>query len=210
MKKMKKVALVLCAALAVSMMAGCGFDASAYVKATLDNSYKNDPSGYVAQKVATEEEAKALHDQLIDQEVSSVTMAATQAGATLSDDTEAAFKQLFEDLYAAADYTVGESKSVGSGAFEVTVEYKQLNVFKVAYENYQAATADIDTTKYESTDDLYNDMFMMLVDCIRTELDKADYGETQTMTIKVSPVNKVYTPDQNDLQKLGEGLFDLN
>ena len=61
MKTMKKVALMLCAVLAIGMMAGCGsFDASAYVKAVLDNSYKNDSTGYVDQKIATKEEAEKM------------------------------------------------------------------------------------------------------------------------------------------------------
>lgn len=42
MKRMRKVALLLVAALAAAVLGGCGgsFDASAYVKALMDNSYK--------------------------------------------------------------------------------------------------------------------------------------------------------------------------
>ncbi len=49
MKRMRKVALLLVAALAAAVLGGCGgsFDASAYVKALMDNSYKGDSSAFV-------------------------------------------------------------------------------------------------------------------------------------------------------------------
>jgi len=59
MKRMRKVALLLVAALAAAVLGGCGgsFDASAYVKALMDNSYKGDSSAFVEQKVGTKEQA---------------------------------------------------------------------------------------------------------------------------------------------------------
>ena len=108
MKTMKKVALMLCAVLAIGMMAGCGsFDASAYVKAVLDNSYKNDSTGYVDQKIATKEEAEKIYNQGLDQEMDAFI---SGAGISVSDEIKADFRQLFADLYAATDYTVGESE----------------------------------------------------------------------------------------------------
>ena len=81
MKTMKKVALMLCAVLAIGMMAGCGsFDASAYVKAVLDNSYKNDSTGYVDQKIATKEEAEEIYNQGLDQELDALISLAYNIG----------------------------------------------------------------------------------------------------------------------------------
>ena len=53
MKRLKTVAVMLMAVLALGLFGGCGisFDASAYIKALLDNSYKNDSAEFVAQKI---------------------------------------------------------------------------------------------------------------------------------------------------------------
>ena len=62
MKAMKKCEAVL--AMAVVTLTGCAsFDASAYLKAILDNSYKNDSTAFVEQKVGTKEEAAELYQQ---------------------------------------------------------------------------------------------------------------------------------------------------
>ena len=43
MKKMRKIAILLAAAMLAAILGGCGsFDASGYIKALLDNSYKNE------------------------------------------------------------------------------------------------------------------------------------------------------------------------
>ena len=58
MKNLKKAALLLVSVLGISVLGGCGgFDASAYTKALLDNSYKNDSTDFVDLKIGTAEEA---------------------------------------------------------------------------------------------------------------------------------------------------------
>ena len=134
MKQMKKVALLLCAVFVIGMVAGCSsFDASAYLKAVLDNSYKNDPTGFVDQKIATKEEADKLYEDGLDQELDSFM---TGANVKLSDDVKENFRGIFADLFKAADYKVGEAKKQSDGSYEVTVEYKTLKVFKNAYTTY--------------------------------------------------------------------------
>ena len=87
MKKLRKISLLLVAMLAVTMLGGCGsFDASGYIKALLDNSYKNDSTAFVEQKVGTEEQAKELYDQGIETELNSLI-----AGVNISDDLKNEF-----------------------------------------------------------------------------------------------------------------------
>ena len=69
---MKKCVAVL--AMAVVTLTGCAsFDASAYLKAILDNSYKNDSTAFVEQKVGTKEEAAELYQQGIDANMNQLT-----------------------------------------------------------------------------------------------------------------------------------------
>ena len=75
MRKMKKVMVLLAAVLVAAMLGGCGgsFDASQYVKALLDNSYKGDSEAFVKEKVGTKEEAEKLYIEGIDTEMASIT-----------------------------------------------------------------------------------------------------------------------------------------
>lgn len=208
MKTLKKVSLLLCAVLAISMFAGCGakFDASAYVKAVLDNSYKNDSSGYVSQKIATAEEAKKVYDQGIDTEMNALV---SSAGFSISDDTKAKFRTTFEKLFAAADYTVKEAEKQDDGSYKVTIEYKQLKVFENALKTFLEKAGEVDQTSYTDQQALYDDLTMMLADCIDAEVAAAQYGDVETMTVTVKLANKAYTVDQNDLLKLEQSLFDI-
>ena len=55
---MKKMSMILVGVLLISTFTACAkFDASAYVKAILDNSYYNDATGILEQEVGTAEEA---------------------------------------------------------------------------------------------------------------------------------------------------------
>ena len=66
-RMMKKMSALFAGVLVIGTLAACAkFDASAYVKAILDNSYYNDPSGIVAQGIGTEEEASAIYEEGID------------------------------------------------------------------------------------------------------------------------------------------------
>ena len=208
MKTMKKVALMLCAVLAIGMMAGCGsFDASAYVKAVLDNSYKNDSTGYVDQKIASKEEAEEIYNQGLDQEMDAFI---SGAGISVSDEIKADFRQLFADLYAATDYTVGESEKQDDGSYKVTVEYKKLNVFAPAYEAYMKELESVDTSSFENEQELYDKVFTVLSDCLKAEIANQQYGDTETTTITVSLKDKLYTPSETDLYNLEQALFDID
>ena len=69
-KVMRKVALVLASVMMMGLLSGCGsFDASAYLAALLDNSYKNDSTAIVEQKIATAEEAAALYEEGLDTKI---------------------------------------------------------------------------------------------------------------------------------------------
>ena len=209
MKKFKRVSLLLTLVMVIGMLAGCGtkFDASAYVKAILDNSYKNDSKGYVDLKIASKEEAEKIYQEGIDKAVSAMT---STAGVNFSDEVIADYEQLYKDLYGAVDYTVKENKKESDGSYTVTVEYRKLKVFGEAYTKYIDECKKLDANDFASQDEMVDKVVIMLKDCLQAELDKKEYGETETATIKVTLEGKVYTASQSDLENFEKLVFDFD
>lgn len=213
MKSLKRVALLLVSVLAVGLFAGCGgsFDASAYVKALMDNSYKNDSKAFVDMKIGSAEEASSLYQQGVDAEVS-----ALLSGVSVSDDVKAAYSDFVTELLSKANYTVGEAEKNGDG-FIVTVTYKQMKIFEPAVTEYSAqlesemAEWQAQITEGSMTqDDAYNEMFQLLVDVLSDTLANVEYGEEQTATVAVDLINNVYTPSDSDFLNLESSMFDVD
>ena len=105
---MKRVGLILACICMIGSLNGCAkFDASAYVKAILDNSYLNDSTEFVEQKIGTAEEAAELYKQGIDAE-----MDAMLASVTLSDEVQEAYREFYENMFQKVKYTVGEATKI--------------------------------------------------------------------------------------------------
>lgn len=213
----KKLSIILACIMLVGVLGGCGnsFDASAYLKALLDNSYKNDSSQLVSMKIATAEEAADLYKQGLDAEVESM----ASAVGSLSQEQEDAYKQLFADVLSGAKYTVGEAKKQDDGSFVVTVTYEQMNVFEPAMEAYMEAVyaqSAIWQTAYENGEEIPSDAEMTdwlattLKDCIQDSLKSVTYDEPQTATVKISIKDNVWTPSTSDLMNLENVFFDLD
>lgn len=210
MKKMRIVSILLVAVMALGMLTGCGtkFDASAYVKALLDNSYKNDPTGIVEQKMGTEEEANALYEEGLDTEMNSLT-----SGITISDELKAEYRSVFAEMFAKAKYTVGEAEKQEDGSYEVTVKYQTMKVFEPAMTAYMEGLTDLQNQWSEevpSDDEMYEAIYTLLKDCIKDELPDAEYEEEASMTVRVEISNNTYSPNQEDLLNLELSLFDMD
>lgn len=211
---MRKFALVLSLVLVVGAFAGCAkkFDASAYLQAVLDNSYKNDPSGLVKLGYATEEEANQVYEEGLDAEFQAML---TTAGIT--EDQAGDLRTTMGNMLAATKYEVGEAEKQDDGSYVVTVTYEQINVYEIAITNYmEAVTAFVEdyTAKVEageevpSYDELMTEVVEMFAPIIDEALATATYDEPQTTTVRIELVDKKYTPNQSDLQNLGMLLFD--
>ncbi len=76
MKRRLRIFTVL-ALLLTALLTLCGcrqeFDASSYLKAILDNSYKHDPTAFLDQEIGTEEQAEELFQQGIDNNMEAMT-----------------------------------------------------------------------------------------------------------------------------------------
>lgn len=212
----KKLSIILVCIMVVGVLGGCGnsFDASAYVKALLDNSYKNDSSQIVDMKIATAEEAAEIYEEGLDAELDAM----LSSVGTLSEEQEAEYRQLFADILAGAKYTVGEAEKQSDGSFVVTVTYEQMNVFEPAMEDYMNAVIEKSNewqAAYENGEEVPSDSEMMewiamaLKDSIAESLKSVTYDEPQTATVKVSIQDNVWTPSSSDLANLEEVFFDL-
>lgn len=204
MKQTKKVtALLLICAMVIAVFTGCGssFDASKYVQAQLDNSYKNDSSLALEQKLCTAEEASALYEEGVDQQVDGFFL-----GVTVSDDLKARYRTIFADMLSKADYTVGEAEKGSDNSYSVSIEYKKMKIFEPALTATMEQAMELDAT---DMDQFQEDFFGLMADCLEAELSKGlEYGDAQTMTMHVEVENKTYVLNTNDINSLTQGLFD--
>ncbi len=214
-KLMKKLSVLLVCVLAVGLLSGCGnsFDASAYVKALLDNSYKNDSKEFVSQKIGTAEEAAEFYEQGIDLEIESLT-----EGVNLSDDLVEGYRDTIENIYANVQYTVGDAEKQSDGSYVVTIEYQQMQIYEEVMASYETKgqsymdelyAAYEDGGEFPSDDEIYEHLFSLLKDCLDESLESATYGDTQRLTIRVELIDNVYTPNDSDLANLEYSLLDL-
>lgn len=214
MKKMKKTGLLLAAVLAVTMLVGCGsFDASGYMKALLDNSYKNDSTAFVDQKVGTAEQAKELYDLGIETELNSLI-----SGVTLSDELKNEFTTVLQDVYKSVKYTVGEAEKQDDDSYVVEVKYQKMKVFAPAMEKFQADqqayTDELSEQvqnggEYPSEDEISEKVYTMLKDAIKDAAAKAEFEDEASTTVRIELKDKVYSPNQDDVEALEYALFDL-
>ena len=211
MKKMKKLVLMLVCVMAIGLLGGCGksFDAAAYTKALLDNSYKNDSTAFVDMKIGTAEKAAELYEQGLDKE-----MEAMLESEEISEEQAAAYREVIADILAGAKYTVGEAEKQDDGSFVVTVTYEQMNIFEPAMEAYLTKVTEMATEWYSaeetpSEEEMYNEVIMALKDCLEETLATVTYDEPATATVRIELVDKVYTPNEADIANLETVFFDI-
>ncbi len=214
MKKMKKMSILLAAVVAATMLVGCGsFDASGYMKALLDNSYKNDSTAFVDQKVGTAEQAKELYDLGIETELNSLI-----SGVTISDELKNEFTTTLQDVYKSVKYTVGEAEKQDDGSYVVEVKYQKMKVFAPAMEKFQAEqqayTDELSEQvqnggEYPSEDEISEQVYTMLKDAIKDAAANAEFEDEASTTVRIELKDKVYSPNQDDVEALEYALFDL-
>ena len=208
---MKKLSTILACLLIVGLLGGCGsnFDASGYVKALLDNSYKNDSTQFVSMKIGTADEAAKLYEEGLDSEVSAMV---SSMGYSVTDEQEQAIREVFAKILAGAKYTVGEAEKQDDGSYVVTVTYEQMEIFGPAVEDYMDKIVEMQAglTGEETSDELVAMAIDAFKDVLDASLANVSYADPETTTITVELIDKVYTPDQNDLYDLEASLFDID
>lgn len=206
MRQTKKVtAWIVVCAMAVFMLAGCGnsFDAGKYVQAQLDNSYKNDSTLALEQKLCTAEEAAALYEEGLDRQVDDFFL-----GLDVSDELEARYRTIFADLFAKADYTVGESEKGSDNTYSVSIAYKKMKIFEPSITAAMERVEELDVTDMAQ---FQEDFFGLIADCMEQELSAGvAYDDAQAMTMRVEVKDQTYVLNTDDINDLMRGLFDAD
>lgn len=215
MKNMKKILLPLVAA-ATLLSGGCGkqFDAGNYVKALLDNSYKNDSTAFIEQEVGTKEQAEELYNEGIKNEVD-----AMLSQASVSESLSEEYTSLMKDIFKNVKYTIGESKKQDNGSYEVEVTYEKMNIFAPAVETYmtnlntyteEIAAATEDAGEIPSEEEINEKIFVLLKDALKQSLDNVTYEPEASITMHVELNGNMYSVNENDLKDMEMALFDID
>ena len=202
-KNLRKKYYALVCAMAVLMLGGCGrpFDASKYLQAQLDNSYKNDSTLMVEQKFDTKENGQKVYEQVLDQQVEGFF-----AGVDASDELKERYRAIFADMLAKADYTVGESQKQSDGSYKVSVEYRKMKIFAPVVAEVEEKAAELSVA---DADEYIEQCFILMAEALETNLKNGvEYGDPQTLDVRIEIVNKTYTLNNEDLNALTSGLFD--
>lgn len=212
-KMMKKLALIMSCVMMAGMLTGCAkFDASAYLQALLDNSYKNDSTALVELGIGTEEEAAAIYEQGLDAEMEAMT-----ASAGIPEDQLAGMRDIMADMLASAKYSVGEAEKQDDGSYVVTVTYEQMNVFGPTMDNYMAEAETLITEWTEaalagedigSEEEIMEEVFGLFGTVLSDAIANATYEAPQTTTVRIEKVDNAYQPNTEDLTNLEYHLFD--
>lgn len=219
---MKKLSIIAACVLVVGLLGGCGskLDATGYIQALLDNSYKNDSTQFVELKIGTAEEAADLYEQGLDAEVDAFVGAVNamlSPISTITDEQSQYLKQVFADIFAGARYTVGEAEKQDDNSFVVTISYEQMHVFAPAMKTFNADVEDMInewTEEVQAGGDLPADeeiadaVVSSLIDAFENSFAEAVYDEPQTTTVRIELINNVYTPKQSDFTNLESVMFD--
>lgn len=215
MNRMKQIAVLLAAVLVTGLLAGCGssFDASAYIKALMDNSYKNDSTGIVKQKIGTKEEAEALYESGLDAELEQLVEA-----ANMSEELQEEYRAVFADMFKKADYTVGEAEKQEDNSYVVTVSYRQMKIFEPAFASYQEKLNTLSEEWLNMAEDeapteeeMYETVFTILKDCMKEALEDPDYADEASTTVHVElNSDNEYEPNEDELYGLESLLFDID
>lgn len=200
----------------VLVFSGCQneFDASSYLKAILDNSYKHDSTAFLEEKIGTEEQAEDLFQEGIDNNMEAMT-----ASLSVPEDQEEDFRLLFEEVYGKADYTVGEAEKQEDDSYVVTVTYRPMVLFSQVETQL---TEEVNNLTQSYIDQAMNsgevpdeetmtlEILQIYKDLIRAQLENLTYGEEQSCQIRIELNDKVYTPNSDDLITLENGILGMN
>lgn len=210
--KTKKAAAAAVILIISIMITSCGpkLDAKAYLQAMLDLSYKGDSAKYVEMELGTAEDAALVFERGIDAE-----MAYFENRLNMSDGLKNDFRELFKEMYSKAKYTVGDAKKQEDGSYTVEILYERMKLFEQAIALYDKNVEALPEKwagfeESPSQDEMLEDMAEVLRDALRTSIENVEYDKPGTLTIKISLVDNVYTPDTTDVAELEKALFDAD
>lgn len=181
---------------------GQDFDASGYVKSSLDAVFHQEYKAYSEFRNLSEDEAKAEVEEDFDKTIE-------QEFGEFADATEGGidtYSQIMRKVNQLAKYEVGEAKKTDDGNYTVTVTVEPSDV----YQTLQANTEEVTNQKIsDGQNPLDPDVFAsILVESIQKSIDNNTYGEAQEVEVSViKDDSNVYNLDESEVDKLGNLMF---
>lgn len=212
MKNTKKTLVALLSALCMVLCVGCAsFDTSGYVKAVLDNSIKGEAAALVEFTKASEEEVTAIYDEQIQ-----TNMDELLAGVSINDELAEEFRTFVVEMLNQTKYEVGEStkNSDGSYTVPVTTYALQLDATSLITDKTTEYVNELQElaangSEIPSQDEIIEETYRITLDCLKEALANATYADAVDNTVTVSIENKLYTPDQSELDALCTKLIEV-
>lgn len=205
MKKISKYAAVMLAVMMCLGLSACGrdFDAAAYVKSAMDASYQGEYEEYAKICNVSVEDAmqqiKESKTELIKQEL---------AELGISDESLIeSYVELESNIEKLAKYKVKEAKKQKDGNYVVAVEVEPSNVNTTLQQNVTEVAQQV----VEAGEDPISDnnlMYQILEESINRSISANEYGEVQTIEVKVTKrPDELYGLEQSEMEKIENALF---
>lgn len=181
-------------------------DAQKYTQAILDASYKGEFEEYIEQTESTEEEVQEIYD-------TSLNTLMTESGFEelgISDELEANYRQLFQNMIQSANYEVGEAKKEEDDSYTLDVKVCAFTAFQGVTEETETWLTEQYTDAAEvPTEGELNEQFLQkMYEFMMERLLDPSYGEEQVITIHVKPDSEgVWYIPEEDLTAIDGALF---
>jgi hypothetical protein len=209
-KNIRNLLTVLIFVAVVGILGGCtsNKDISKYLEALLDTSYKNDISGFVDIKLGTEDEAKALYNQGIDEGVT-----AFCDSLSVPEGLDEDFRTLYMNMLKMVKYEVGSAVKQSDGSYNVTVTYEKMNIFQPTVEIYEENVAEVANDWANSEENIDEEekqrqVILEFKNSMETAMSQVTYDEPKDMTVRIELVDNKYTPNMSDVKELEKALLD--
>ena len=221
MTKKKKIILIT-VILAVILAAGTfaaiylyinRFDASEYVQAVLDTSYKNETDQYVEITGISNKEAEKIFEDNLD-----ATMAGFES-SQMPEEMLPKYRELFGELAGKVSYTIGEPEKQEDGTYTVPVIIKPITLFTDTYETFQTRAQEYAQEVTDSVmnggempadEEMQSQIYQIYYDVLKERVDSGMlYGGARNTTLQVTKEgNREFTIDQEDMDKLDSMLIE--
>lgn len=209
----KKFSIIVTLLLCFSMLAGgCGKkvtteDAQTYVQATLDAYYKGIYDAYMEKTECTEEEAKSLHEEVVN-----MNLEASGLESSLNEESVEKLRQLFSDVFSNCKYSVENAQEDGDGfTVDVIVEPFLLNYDQIENQMLEELqNVDPETIGALTEDEIIQYSFDLMYDIMSERLTTPEYGEPETFAVHIQPDSDgVLMASEDDLAQISESLIAL-
>ena len=224
----KKKKTILIAAISVAVLAVCGcigiyryisrFDASDYVRAVLDASYKNETDLYVGITGIPEEEAARIFDENLD---------LTMEGFERSDMPEemmpeemlSRYRELFGEIAKKVSYTAGEPDRQEDGTYIVPVTVKSITLFTDTYGTFQIRAQEYAEevtdrvtagAQMPTEEEMQKQVYEIYYEVLKERVDSGMlYGAARDIGVRVTKEGaRNFSINEEDMEKLDSLLIE--